>query len=445
MLPVVTPEEMRQIDNAAHESEEVLIERAGYAIAAEALRMMGGGYGRRVTIIAGKGNNGNDGRAAARYLRRRGIRCNIQAPDSPTLPKSNLVIDAAFGTGFRDSWRPPSQPQCRVLAVDIPSGIDGLTGHDTGSLQADTTVTFGALKPGLLLQPGASRSGEIKIVDLGLDIGTSKNNLITDDDAAKVIATRSATAHKWTNAVRVVAGSPQMTGAARLVTHGALRAGSGMVVASSPNTDLSLVPMPQEAVTRQHSEHSWHEEVLEDLHKFAALVIGPGLETDQATMTATAELISRAPVPVVIDAGALTAVATHPGCLSSRSHTTVLTPHDGEFETLTGMRPAVDRMSSLRRAIQDCTVLLKGPTTLVSNPLGSLFFVSSGDQRLATAGSGDVLAGIIGALIEHPEEHLAAAVGAHWHGHASLLAEPNMTAGDLPDLLAPARSVILQK
>ena len=156
MLPVVTPEEMRQIDNAAHESEEVLIERAGYAIAAEALRMMGGGYGRRVTIIAGKGNNGNDGRAAARYLRRRGIRCNIQAPDSPTLPKSNLVIDAAFGTGFRDSWRPPSQPQCRVLAVDIPSGIDGLTGHDTGSLQADTTVTFGALKPGLLLQPGAS-------------------------------------------------------------------------------------------------------------------------------------------------------------------------------------------------------------------------------------------------------------------------------------------------
>ena len=109
------------------------------------------------------------------------------------------------------------------------------------------------------------------------------------------------------------------------------------------------------------------------------------------------------------------------------------------------MRPAVDRMSSLRRAIQDCTVLLKGPTTLVSNPLGSLFFVSSGDQRLATAGSGDVLAGIIGALIEHPEEHLAAAVGAHWHGHASLLAEPNMTAGDLPDLLAPARSVILQK
>ena len=152
---------MRDIDADAPEPKQVLIQRAGYATANAAIAMLGGGYGRRVSIIAGKGNNGEDGRIAAQFLTRRGVRCVLSDPGSALLDECDLVIDAAYGTGFRDRWDPPPQPKSPVLATDIPSGVDGLTGQDFGSLQAQRTVTFGALKPGLLLEPGVSRAGEV--------------------------------------------------------------------------------------------------------------------------------------------------------------------------------------------------------------------------------------------------------------------------------------------
>ena len=171
---------MRVIDATAPEPEQLLIERAGYAVANAALRMLGGGYGRRVNVIAGKGNNGQDGLVAARLLQRRGVRCELHEPNSEPTARADLVIDAAYGTGLRDTWKPPTQPTCPVLAVDIPSGVDALTGTNSGSLQADRTITFGALKPGLILEPGASQAGEVEIAPLGLQIPTSKMNLITD-------------------------------------------------------------------------------------------------------------------------------------------------------------------------------------------------------------------------------------------------------------------------
>ena len=434
---------MRVIDATSPEPEQLLIERAGYAVANAALRMLGGGYGRRVNVIAGKGNNGQDGLVAARLLQRRGVRCELHEPNSEPTARADLVIDAAYGTGLRDTWKPPNQPTCPVLAVDIPSGVDALTGTNSGSLQADRTITFGALKPGLILEPGASQAGKVEIAPLGLQIPTSKMNLITDQDLREPLSQRSATDHKWTNALRIIGGSPGMTGAAELATHGALRAGSGIVVVSSPTADLSRHELPTEAVTKPLTETEWAAEALADLERFAGLLIGPGLGSDPHTLAEAAKLIEQAPVPVIIDADGLTAVATHPQCIKNRRHPTVLTPHDGEFKKLTGASPTSDRCADVRNAAKNCVILLKGPTTIVCDPNGDLTFIRSGDQRLATAGSGDVLAGIMGALISYPQTHLAAAAAAHWHGRAAQLAKPGMTASDLPPLLQPAQTVML--
>src|SRR5262245_51627851 len=186
MIPIVTPTEMAAIDAAAPEPVEVLIGRAGVAVARAAIEMLGGTYGRRVVVLAGKGNNGNDGRDAARRLRRRGVQVvEVDAHDAPTaLPIADLVIDAAFGTGFRGGWRAP-ETSAPVLAVDIPSGVDGLTGAVSERvLPAERTVTFAALKPGLLLAPGIELTGEIEVVDIGLDTTTANAWLVTDGDVA---------------------------------------------------------------------------------------------------------------------------------------------------------------------------------------------------------------------------------------------------------------------
>ena len=176
MIPVVTPAQMAAVDAAAPEPESVLIARAGAAVARVAEDMLGGRYGKRVVVLAGKGNNGADGRAAARRLRRAGVRvCVIAAVDSPeVLPSADLYIDAAFGTGLSRPWSAPSraQPDAPVLAVDIPSGLNGLDGSVLGGpvWPADRTVTFAALKPGLLLGSGPELCGQVVVAGIGLDV-----------------------------------------------------------------------------------------------------------------------------------------------------------------------------------------------------------------------------------------------------------------------------------
>src|SRR5258706_6041596 len=169
MLPIVTPEEMAAIDAAALVSSDVLIERAGAAVAWAALRLLGGGYGRTVNVIWRKGNNGADGRVAARHLAAKGVRVRvIEVPCANVLPPCDLVVDAAYGTGFHGTWSPPDVGDTPVLAVDLPSGVDGLTGDISGEvLAAAHTVTFAALKPGLLMPPGSVLAGELELADIG--------------------------------------------------------------------------------------------------------------------------------------------------------------------------------------------------------------------------------------------------------------------------------------
>ncbi len=452
MIPIVTPEEMAAIDAAAPESVEELVERAGAAVARRALAILGGGYGRRVVIVAGKGNNGADGRAAARRLERRGVRCRvIDAVAAPVeLPAADLVIDAAYGTGFRGHYHPPAllHPTPPVLAVDIPSGIDGQTGLASGHpWPAAATVTFAALKPGLLLGDGAGLAGRVEVADIGLDVAGARAHLLEDADVSAWLPGRPAESHKWQSAVRLVAGSPGMGGAARLAAVAAMRAGAGYVRLSTPGADTDLM-VPTETVFTPLPRRRWAPEVLGDIERFGALAVGPGLGRDDDDAAEVSALVAGASVPVVVDGDGLVALGRSAGeVIGARPPSAppvVLTPHDGEFEALTGTRPGADRFEAVRHlaASSGAVVLLKGPTTLVAEPDGHVWVAHAGDARLATAGSGDVLTGVVAALVATGMPAARAAVAAaHLHGRAASLGPTRgLVASDLLDLLAAAFS-----
>lgn len=451
MIPVVTPVEMAAVDAAAPEPLDVLIERAGRAVERVAVDMLGGTYGRVVNVIAGKGNNGADGRVAARRLESRGVKVRVfdAAVRRPSLPVSDLVIDAAYGTGFHGEWAVPNVGDALVLAVDVPSGVDALTGSATGSvLAADRTVTFQALKPGLVLGDGARLAGKIDVVDIGLDVSESTQRCVEAADVASWWPQRLTDAHKWKSAVKVIGGSAEMPGAAVLAATSAARSGATLVSLSSPGV---VAATPPEIVQRHVGGADFSAEALQDIARFGALVIGPGLGRSDEVLMASRACISDATVPVVIDGDALFASAWSAEgpapLLRDRELATVLTPHDGEFGVLTGSRPGPDRVASVRAAAADldCTVLLKGPTTIVAAPPtvggdplgGDVWFVTNGDQRLATAGSGDVLAGMIGAALAFGLEPARAAAAAAWlHADASNRIDADgLLAGDIVDAI----------
>ena len=447
MVPIVTPDEMRDIDASADVPEQVLIDRAGSAVARAAIRMLGGTYGRVVNVIVGKGNNGADGRVAAQRLAARGVKVRLfDAADCPAvLPDADLVIDAAYGTGFHGTWDPPDPGDALVLAVDVPSGVDGLTGAVSGAVLAATrTVTFAALKPGLLVPPGSELSGAVEVADIGLEEQVERHagaHLVQGVDVAEWLPPRAADAHKWKSAVRVVAGGTGMTGAARLTAHAAMRAGAGMVQLSAPGSVVS--DAPTEVVQQPIPAAAWARQVLDHLDRFHALVVGPGLGRSDATTNDVRTVVAGAAVPVVVDGDGLFAMAWNAdgagALLRDRGRPTVLTPHDGEYGLLAGTSPRPDRFAAARRLAADtgAVVLLKGRATVIADPAGTTFVVTAGDERLATAGTGDVLAGIIGALLAQGLDGLhAAAAGAWLHGRAARLAPARgMVAGDIADHL----------
>ena len=570
MISVLTPDEMRAVDEAAPEPVAILIERAGAAVARAAIEMLGGTYGRRVVVIAGKGNNGADGRAAAQRLARRGVRVTIvDAVAAPRrLARCDLVIDAAFGTGFRGTWVAPEVGDVAVLAVDIPSGVDGLTGvvdPSSQPLRATRTITFAALKPGLLFGQGPALAGIIDVADIGLSVDSaSLCGLLTEADVAARLPRRRREAHKWASALLIIGGSPAMAGAPALVAAAAQRAGAGMVRVGIPGGLIGV----SEAVGVDLPAEQWSAVALAAADRVHAAVVGPGLGRSRSTLSDVRSLLGRLHCPVVLDADGLAALAgpddtagsgdpnfgasggdvggeggrsaeghigdglntptigkaagirsettgraepstviaqrgagrstarvgfgaagrdgrvdsgtilpghravldasarrrggplpdlgsdaRGPGAqrnltalqvLARRDAPTVLTPHDGEFGMITGHRPAADggRIGDALRlaTATGAVVLLKGPTTVIADPDGSVTLVTEGDERLATAGTGDVLSGTIGALLANglgPAE--AAAVGAWLLGRAARLGPAvGLVAGDLPELIAQA-------
>ncbi len=459
MRAVLTREEMRAADAAALEtvSHETLVDRAGTAAAHAALRLLGGAYGRRVVVVAGKGSNGADGRVAADVLSRRGARVRVvdaaDATAGTTLPPCDLVIDAAYGTGFRGSYDAPAVPAgARVLAIDIPSGVDADSGDAPGdAVDADATITFAALKPGLLQSDGERLSGCIEVADIGIGFEVPQALLVEDADVPVLVPRHERQGNKWTHAVGIAAGSAGMEGSAILCSRGAMAAGAGMIRLGSPGDPTAT--WPTEAVRMHLPSEGWAGAFVAATAKCKAVVIGPGLGTTSAVADEIRAVIAAVPVPLVIDADALTALGDAGAArtlLSKRSAPSILTPHDGEYARIAGSVPGADRLAASRglASATGAVVLLKGPLTAVAAPDAArtpdVLLAGAGVPALATAGSGDVLSGIIGGFCARGLDALeAAALGAHVHGRAAQLGPPEgLVAGDLPSLLARVLSAL---
>ena len=505
MLPILTPVESALLDRESADrgvSVEELMENAGRAVARAVSRVAGGSYGRRALVVCGKGNNGGDGFVAARYLKRWGMGVSVVTvdPSKPSgaagvnfarfaarggrihdlssqrmereLGRSDVVVDAVFGTGFRGSpegevaeaIRRINESQLPVVAVDIPSGVDAETGDVKGeAIRATLTVTFGALKPGLVLYPGADRAGEVEVTDIGFPPGLLRSDLflVEGSDVAAAIEPRQPEAHKRSvGVVLVIAGSRHMTGAAALATQAAYRAGAGLVTLAAPRSVLSVVqPTIREATYLELPEthegtvarDAWSA-VRERLEDIDAAAIGPGLTTHPSTAELVRRFVAESPVPFVVDADGLNAFVGKTHLLSERASGAVITPHAGEFGRLTNLsaREVVeDRIGHARKAAAEfrCVVLLKGSRTVVAEPRGQAFVNATGGSYLATGGTGDVLTGAIAALLSKglsPAD--AAFAAAHVHGLAGKLAAERLgegtTASDVAEHLAEAfRSV----
>jgi ADP-dependent NAD(P)H-hydrate dehydratase / NAD(P)H-hydrate epimerase len=436
MLPVLTPAEMTAADRAAiaaGTSEATLVERAGRALALLARQMLGGSYGRRVVVLAGPGNNGADGKIAAAVLRRWGVRVAVidvplvvdRSVAERALSRATLVIDAMYGTGLRRpladdaAWLVAQLEHRRVLAADIPSGVDGATGL-IGSVaaRAERTCCFQALKVGLLFEPGRSQAGEVGVVDLGIPVMTSTYAVTTAD---VVVTKRAPDAHKWSRSVLVVGGSGGMIGAPLLAARAALRSGAGMVVVGLAGVAARRASAA-EIVTREYPsdpDGSFAGEaasrIVRDAARFGSVVVGPGLGRSIGADSVAARAIAEVATQLVVDADAINVLAADPAPLRVRHAAglpmPVFTPHSREYERLVGRRPDDDRIEAARSlaARLGGVVLLKGPGTVVAHPNGQARVVRAGGTELATAGTGDVLAGVIAARLAAGDDAFTAA------------------------------------
>ncbi|MEA3214790.1 MAG: ADP-dependent NAD(P)H-hydrate dehydratase / NAD(P)H-hydrate epimerase, partial [Acidimicrobiia bacterium] len=282
--------------------------------------------------------------------------------------------------------------------------------------------------------------------DLGLDCSSAHAWWVGAGDAASWLPSRRPTAHKWQTACWVVAGSPGMTGAAHLAARGAQRTGAGYVRLSSPGvTDDAR--RPTESVGVPLPSEGWDEDVRVDAQRFRSVVVGPGLGRAPAQLAAVGRLVSTLERPLVIDGDGLAGLVEQKAPSDGWPAGRVLTPHDGEYRLLAGEPPGPDRLAAARGLAveRSAVVLLKGPTTVVAEPSGRVLLVTEGDARLATAGTGDVLSGVIGALVAQavplPE---AAALGAFLHARAARLGPPRgLVASDLPDLVPQVMGQLL--
>jgi hydroxyethylthiazole kinase-like uncharacterized protein yjeF len=417
-----------------------LMARAATGLAVAVARRLPFVYGARVALLVGAGNNGADTLWAGAWLARRGaavvavlvgepvadayaafLRAGGRVGTPDALDGAEVVLEGLVGIGGRGPLRPAAAEVVArvgpsyVVAVDVPSGVDADTGAvSPGAVRADLTVTFGTLKPGLLLARG--HVGELELVDVGLTLPPAVVEALTDADAAALLPVPDPAADKYGRGVLgVVAGSPAYTGAAVLAVGAAVRAGAGMVRYVGTGTPEALVRgrWPEAVVTAE----------VQATGRVQAWVVGPGLGLEGGDVL---RQVLAAAVPVLVDADALTLCAQEPELLRGRTAPTLLTPHDREFARF-GAEVGDDRVGAARRLAADLGVhvLLKGDATVVAAPDGRARVNTTGTTALASAGSGDVLAGVVGALLAQGLDPLdAGSVGAHLHGRAGALAGP---------------------
>ncbi|MFH9869180.1 NAD(P)H-hydrate dehydratase [Streptomyces lydicus] len=423
--------------------EGTLMQRAAAGLAAACAELLGRVYGSRVVLLVGSGDNGGDALYAGARLARRGAgviavllspervhqgglaalrraggRVSADAPRD--LAWADLVVDGIVGIGGRGGLRPEAAELARaaresapVVAVDLPSGVDADSGEVHGeAVRADATVTFGAYKPGLLIDPARERAGALRLVDIGLTLPEEADiEALQHADVAELLPYPAPESDKYRRGVvGVVAGSARYPGAAVLAVAGALRGGAGAVRYVGPAADAVLARFPETLV---------HAGPPDKAGRVQSWVIGPGLGEESDAL----EDVLASDVPVLVDADGLRFLT--PERVRARGAATLLTPHAGEAAALLGRgREEVEgaRLDSVRELARryTATVLLKGSTTLVAAESGPVRVNPTGTGWLATAGSGDVLSGVTGSLLAAglPARE-AGSVGAYLHGLAA--------------------------
>ncbi len=436
MEELLTPAEMGLVDQLAT-NEAALIQCAGRAVA----RTIKSRFAPcPVLVLAGPGNNGADGRAAARYLGYEGWPVRVLSTHEATLndvARAGLVVDAILGAGLSRDFTGPAtallRAAKRIVAIDVPSGLDGATGAVRGfAAQAELTVTFFRLKPGHLLYPGRALCGEVVLADIGIPAGLlAQVKPQTWRNGPWTLPVKQPEGHKYSAGdVTVLCG--HMQGAARLACAAARRTGAGMVTLL---TKEGFVAPEAGLIIRVDSL----ADCLADKRR-TTFVVGPGLAPEEAA-PALAALIADGTRKIIADAGALTACAGAPEKLRGVA---VITPHEGEFTRLFGPI-TTDKLSAARAAaaLTGAVVVLKGPDTVIAAPDGRAFINNNAPPWLATGGTGDILAGIIAALLAQNMPPLDAAAAAVWHhGAAALKAGRGMIAEDLLSALKEESSFL---
>jgi NAD(P)H-hydrate epimerase len=467
LTPLPDAEAMRAVDRWAIEQQGVpsleLMERAGEAVARAVEVDASDGP---VAVVCGKGNNGGDGLVAARMLRERGREVSVVCVAPPeqfssdaaanlerlpgerpvslgdgaaALAAAVVIVDALLGTGFAgephgavaDAIDAIGKAAGAVVAVDVPSGVDGSSGVVAGSaVRAAVTVTFHAAKPGLWIMPGKAHAGEVRTVDIGIPRGAPLHARIglTTPAVGEQLPRRAAASTKFASGqVLLAGGSRGLSGAPRMAAHASMRAGAGYVIACVPASlqDLIATAATPELMTRGLPERDGAlapqavEHVLENLRPGGALALGPGLGRDDGAVSFARELAKTADAPLVLDADGLNAHAGRLGELAARKAPTVLTPHAGELGRLLELdseQVERERLRHARAAAEQAgaIVVLKGDDTLIADADGRVAVSRGGSPALATAGTGDVLTGVVAALLAQGLDAFTAAVAGVW-------------------------------
>lgn len=429
MIPVLSTFESQRLDEEAADPIGMLMDRAGWAVAQAAVGL-GAGYGSRISVLVGPGNNGGDGWVAAGVLAARGCHVTVHEMAEPKTEaarvarsvsmqggvvvesvevkvRADIVIDAIFGSGIRGNlpaWIEQWSDAPTVVAAHVPSGLDPDTGNAAGStLLATVTVAFHALSPGHLIGDGPELCGDVRIADIGLAGGNPEMQVVTDSDA--VLPHRPRSGHKWSvGSVLVVGGSPGMIGAPVMAAKSALAFGAGAVGLAVPEGLMESAWLLAPEIL------SYRQEGLPD--RFDVILAGPGMASNADVL----DLVLGHDGPLVLDADALS-----PDVLdrvSDRAEPTILTPHAGELERLAGKRPTWEVAAELAGSV-GAVVVFKGNPTFVCGS-GVPRVVTSNGPELATIGTGDVLAGMISAAIARGMDPVdGASAAAYWHGVAA--------------------------
>jgi len=472
--PLLDAEQMRATDEWAIETKSVpsleLMERAGEGLADAVSRHAPAG---RVVVVCGKGNNGGDGLVAARLLRQAGRQVDVRlvwpgewlqgdakemlkrlpapAPEpfeAEALKGANVIVDALLGTGFEGVPRKPADSvitainaaKARVVAADVPSGVNASTGQVEGeAVEAIATATFHRAKPGLWISPGKQYAGAVDVIDIGIPRGgpAKAEAGLLNGGVLREMPRRSADSTKFSSGnVFILGGASGLTGAPSMAALAAMRTGAGYVTVGAPaSLELSFTVRLLEAmmVGLPETDGALSPEAvgpaLKAIGRADAVVLGPGLSKSDGARGFALEMFERIDVPLVIDADGLNALeGVFPEDLPQRRWPTVLTPHAGELGRLLGVssKEVAGRRLELAReaaATARAFVVLKGDDTLIVSPGGRVAISRGGAPALATAGTGDVLAGVIGAMLAKglPPAH-AACAGVYAHVRAGQIA-----------------------